>query len=86
MLEQDRLEKTLTALIKGKQDLILYGNKSSGKTYFATNLLNKILGKDYYLTIKGIFISDRDSLLYMVGDEMIRLFKKLDSSFVNEND
>lgn len=82
MLDHDRLEKTLTALIKGKQDLILYGNKSSGKTYFATNLLDSILGKGNYLSIKCIFVSDRDSLLYLVGDEMIRLFQKFDSVFL----
>lgn len=82
MLDHDRLEKAFTALVKGKQDLILYGNKSSGKTYFVTHLLDSILGKDNYLSIKCIFVSDRDSLLYLVGDEMLRLFQKFDSVFL----
>ena len=65
---------------------MLYGNKSSGKTYLATKILNSVLGKDNYISIKCIFASDRKSLLYLIGDEMVRLFKSLDSNFWNQPD
>lgn len=41
-----------------------------------------MLGKDHYVNIKCIFISDRNSLLYLLGDELSRLWSLLDSDFV----
>lgn len=80
MLKVDELEKTLTALVKGKSDIILYGNKSSGKTYLSRKVLDSVLGKESYVNIKCIFISDRNSLLYLISEELMRVWKNLDSN------
>jgi polynucleotide 5'-kinase involved in rRNA processing len=42
MSEVSKLKETITILVQGKADLILYGNKSSGKTSLATKILNKV--------------------------------------------
>jgi len=61
---------------------MLYGNKSSGKTRLALIILNDILGPKNFIHVKSIFASDRDSLLYLIGDELLRLVSHLYSGFL----
>lgn len=85
LLKLDALEKALTTLVKGKSDVVLYGNKSSGKTRLATKILSSVVGQDYFINIKSIFATDRDSLLYLIGDEFVKLIANLDSYFIPKN-
>lgn len=55
-------------MVKGKADIVLYGNKSSGKTYLAKKVLDTVLGSNNYAYVKSLFVSNRESLLYLVGD------------------
>lgn len=65
--------------------MILYGNKSSGKTRLILMILDEILGVGNYIYVKSIFASDRDSLLYLLGDELLRVVRNLHSFFILGN-
>lgn len=54
-------------MVKAKADLVLYGAKSSGKTTLATKVLNTCLGVDRYVTIRSIFVHDRNAFIYLLG-------------------
>lgn len=84
MLDIKQLESKIKTTIKGKGDVILYGNKSSGKTTLCKKILDEVIGKDAYMHIKCLFISSRQSLLYLFGDELFRLMEKMSSQFMME--
>ncbi len=68
--------------MKGKCDVVLFGNRSSGKTTLATKILDEVVGKNNYITIKCIFLSDKGSLYYLIAVEIKRICDKLDSVFM----
>lgn len=82
MLEEAALKQTLKALIRGNTDIALYGPKSCGKTVLAKELLNEVLGEDNYIYIKGTLINGKNSFFYLFNDELKRLLRSLDDSFI----
>ena len=83
-IENHFLEKTLHTLIKGSQDVVLYGPKSCGKTYLAKSILNKSMGgPDKYILIKGMLVSSKTCFFTLFNEGFINLIKDIGGNFIS---